>query len=73
MNTQKNITFQNALDIIETLPEYQQEDIVDIIHNRLIEHRRDILAGEIKAARDEFKRGEVKKGSVDSLMKELSE
>jgi hypothetical protein len=67
------ITFQKALDIVESLPEYQQEDLVDIIRRRLIEQRRDRLADSIRGAREEYARGEVKKGSVDDLMKELSE
>ena len=67
------ITFQKALDIVESLPEYQQEDLVDIIRRRLIEQRRERLADSIRGAREEYARGEVKKGSVDDLMKELSE
>lgn len=73
MQTQKNVTFQDALDIIEALPEYQQEDIVNIIRKRLIEHRREFLAENIKKAREEYKSGEVKKGNVNDLMRELSE
>ena len=67
------ITFQKALDIVESLPEYQQEDLVDIIRRRLIEQRRERLADSIREAREEYARGEVKKGTVDDLMKELSE
>ena len=66
------ITFQKALDIIESLPEYQQEDLINIIRRRLIEQRRNLLADSIKEAKEEYARGEVKKGSVDDLMKELS-
>jgi hypothetical protein len=65
-------TFQEALDIIESLPEYQQENIISIIHRRLIEHRRELLANNIKETRKEYARGEVKRGSVDDLMKELN-
>ena len=68
-----DVTFQKALDIVESLPEYQQEDLIDIIRRRLIEQRRDRLADSIREAREEYARGEVKKGSVDDLMKELSE
>lgn len=67
-----NITFQKALEIIESLPEEQRESLVDIVKHRLIEERRDRLAKSIKKARDEYKRGEIKKGSVDDLMDELS-
>ena len=67
------VTFQEVLDIVESLPEYQQEDLVDIIRRRLIEQRRDKLADSIREAREEYARGEVKRGTVDDLMKELSE
>jgi len=68
-----DVTFQEVLDIVQSLPEYQQEDLIDIIRRRLIEQRRDKLADTIREAREEFARGEVKKGSVDDLIKELSE
>ncbi len=29
------ITFQEALDTIESLPEYQQEDLIDIIRRKI--------------------------------------
>jgi hypothetical protein len=68
-----DVTFQEVLDFVESLPEYQQEDLVDIIRRRLIEQRRERLADSIREARQEYARGEVKKGAVDELMKELSE
>jgi hypothetical protein len=68
-----DVTFQEVLDIVESLPEYQQEDLVDIIRRRLIEQRRDRLADSIREAREEYAGGEVKRGTVDDLMKELSE
>jgi len=73
MPNQQSTSFQNALDLIESLPEYQQEDLIDIIKHRLIEHRRDLIAENIRKAKKEYMRGEVKKGSVDDLMKDLSE
>ena len=30
------VTFQRALDVIESLPKYQQEDIIDIVRHRQI-------------------------------------
>lgn len=66
-------TFQEVLEIIESLPEYQQEDIVKIIRKRIIEHKREELAKSVKEAREEYARGEIKRGSVDDLMKDLLE
>lgn len=73
MSTQQTVTFQEAIDVIESLPEYQQESLIDIIQRRLIEHKRELLVETIRGAREEFARGEVKEGTVDDLMRELSE
>ncbi len=72
MSNRQTVTFQGVLDIIALLPEYQQEDIIDIIQHRLIEHRRELLAENIRGAKEEYARGEVKKGTVDELMRELA-
>ena len=72
MSNRQTIVFQKALDVIESLPEHQQEDLIGIIRHRIIEHRRELLAENIKETRKEYARGEVKKGAVDDLMKELS-
>ena len=73
MPKQRNVTFQEALNIIESLPEYQQKNLIDIIRHRLIEHGRDLISENIKEAKEAYAKGEVKKGTVDELMKELSE
>lgn len=72
MSNQQTVTFQEALDVVESLPEYQQEDLVDILRHRLIEHRRKSLAENIRKAREEYARGKVRKGTVDDLMRDLS-
>ena len=73
MSNSQTVTFQDALDVVESLPEHQQKDLIDIIRRRIIEHRRDLLAENIRKARQEFARGEVKSGSVADLIKELAE
>ena len=73
MSIQQTVTFQGAIDVIESLPEYQQESLIDVIQHRLIEHRRELLAENIKEARKEFARGEGEKGTAIDLMRELSE
>ena len=45
----------------------------DIIERRRIERRRQLLAESIKKARAEYAMGEVTRGSVDDLVKELAE
>jgi len=65
------VTFQKALEIIESLPEEQRESLIEIVKHRLIEERRDRLAQSIKEAREEYRQGKVKKGTVDDLMHDL--
>jgi hypothetical protein len=73
MQDRQTVTFQEALEIVESLPEYQQDDLVDIIRRRRIDRRRELLAESIQQARAEYARGEISRGSVDDLMKELPE
>jgi len=65
------VTFQKALEIIESLPEEQRESLVEVVKHRLIEERRDRLAQSIKEAREEYKQGKVKRGNIDDLMRDL--
>ena len=66
------VTFQKALEIIESLPEEQRESLIELVKLRLLEERRDRLARRIQEAREEFSRGEFKRGTVDELIRELS-
>lgn len=69
----KTTTFDEALDIIESFPEEQRESMVEIIKRRLIEERRERLAQTVKEAREEYARGEVRRGTVDDLMREIAQ
>ncbi len=69
----KRVNFQEVLEIIESFPEEQRESLIEIVKCRLVEERRNQLAQGIKEAKEEFKRGEVKRGTVDDLMRELPE
>jgi len=69
----KTATFDEALDIIESFPEDQRESIVEIVKQRLTEERRGQLAQTIKEAREEYARGEVRRGTVDDLIREIAQ
>jgi hypothetical protein len=69
----KAVNFQEALEIIESFPVEQRESLIEIIRCRLVEERRNQLAQDIKEAREEFRRGEVTRGTVNDLMRELPE
>lgn len=73
MSSQQTATFQEALDIVESLPEHQQEDLINIIQRRRLERRRELLAESIMEARAEYARGEVTRGTADDLMQEITE
>ena len=73
MSSRQMVTFQEALDVVESLPEHQQEDLILIIQRRRLERRREVLAESIKEARAEYARGEATGGTVDDLMKQLTE
>lgn len=64
----KDITFNDVLEIVDSLPEGQRETLIEIVKHRLIEERRDKLAQRIKEAKEAYAKGEVRKGSVDDLM-----
>jgi len=64
-------TFDEALEIIESFPEDQRESIIEIVKRRLAEERRERLAQTIKEAREEYARGEVRRGTVNDLMREI--
>jgi ribosome recycling factor len=65
------ITFQRALEIVESLSEDQRESLIEIVKHRLIEERRDRLARSIKEAREEYRQGQVRRGSMDDLVRDL--
>ncbi len=67
------VSFSEALELIESLPEEERRDLLDIVRRRLVEERRAEIAKSIQAARGEWVRGEVKRGTVDDLLRELPE
>jgi len=64
-------TFDEVLEIIESFPEDQKESIIEIVKRRLAEERRERLAQTIKEAREEYSCGEVRRGAVNDLMREI--
>jgi len=73
MLVQQIVPFQTVLEMIESLPDYQQENLIGIIKHRLIEQRRDSIAENIRMAREEYVAGEINKGSVDDIMKQIAQ
>jgi len=67
----KESPFQKALATIEALPSHQQVDLVEVMRRRLAESRRDEIAASIREAKADYRRGQVKKGTLVDLMKDL--
>jgi hypothetical protein len=66
MSIHGKVTFQEALDIVESLPESQQEELIEIVHQRLAQYRQDLFVSQRRGSI-----GEVKRNTVEALMKEL--
>lgn len=65
--------FQEVIETVEALPPDDQELLIEIIRQRLIQQRRAELASEVTEVRRAYQRGEVRRGTVADLMKELTE
>jgi hypothetical protein len=57
---------------LKKLPPDDQMLLVEIIRQRLIEKRRMELITHVAEARQAYQSGDVKRGTVDDLMKELA-
>jgi hypothetical protein len=73
MTTRGVTVFQDVLDVMDGLPVQQQEDVLRIMQKRVVEKKRRELAIAVKEARVDYGRGEVRKGTVADLMKDLVE
>ena len=69
----QQVRFQEALETVEALPLYQQEDLIDIMRRRLAERKRMELAEQVRLARAEYARGEIRSGTVADLMREVND
>ena len=66
-----SVSFDEALDLVESLPPDQRAQLIDIVQRRLIEARRQEIANSANEARNALSRVEVRRGSVDDLLEEL--
>jgi len=65
------VTFKEALELIESLPEEERWSLIEIVRRRLVEKRRDEIAESVRQAREDFARGDVKRGTVEDLLRDL--
>jgi hypothetical protein len=67
----KSSDFQRVIEDVETLPVDDQMLLIEIIRQRLIQHRRSELVAEVAEARQAYQAGDVRRGTVEDLLKEL--
>lgn len=63
--------FQQALEAVEALSLEDQSMLLDILHKRLRQQRRNELLKEVAEVRQDYAQGNVKFGSIADFMAEL--
>ena len=67
----QTVTFDQALDIIEALPEQQQDSLLEILHKRRLEKRREAFIREVKESEHQYATGQVVRGNSAAIMEAL--
>jgi len=63
--------FAEVLEAADRLSLEDQQSVVEILHHRILERRREELAREIREAEEEFQAGESKPRSAKELLEEI--
>jgi hypothetical protein len=66
-------SFQELIESVEALPIEDREILMEIVNKRIIEQRREELVADMEASLEAYKRGDVRSGTVDNLLKDLEE
>lgn len=62
---------QQAIEIIESLSLDEQRQLIEIVRQRLIQYQRAELVAQVAEARQAYQQGEVNRGTVADLMREI--
>jgi len=65
-------SFQELIESVEALPLDDQQILMDIINRRIIEQRRDELVADMEESLEAYRKGEVRIGTVDYILKDLN-
>jgi len=68
----RNITIEQVLESIDSLGTEDQVYVLEVLSKRIIELRRRSIAEKAREAEKAYKKGRVKRGSVDDLWKDLN-
>jgi uncharacterized protein (DUF433 family) len=64
---------QQAIEIAESLSPDEQRQLIGIVRQRLIQYQRAELVREVAEARQAYQQGQVSRGTVADLMRELDQ
>jgi hypothetical protein len=64
--------FQTAIEVVEGLPPEDQETLIELIHHRLVEHRRDEIARHAAETLQAVREGRAQYGTFEDLEDDLS-
>jgi hypothetical protein len=67
----KTRSFQGAIETVEALSLEDQAMILEIIRHRLIQQQRADLIQQVAEARQDYRDGRVRRGTVDDILAEL--
>lgn len=73
IQVEKTSTFQKVIEAVEALSPEEQAILVNIIHKRLQQQRRDELLQAVAESRQAYAEGNIRSGSVSDLLKELDD
>ena len=66
-------SINEVLDILDKMPLEEQVFIIDILHNRIKEKRRDEILKNAQETLEERKKGLTRKGNVADLLRDLND
>lgn len=63
--------FDDVLEAADQLSLEEQATLVDVLHHRIAERRRSVIAMDIRTARKEFEAGRCKPATPGDLLKDI--
>ncbi len=65
------LAFGEVLEVVDTMSLEEQETLIEVVHRRIIERRREELVKEVQDAQKEFQAGHCHPMTPDELMAEI--
>ena len=67
----ETLTFNDLLEAITRLSSDEQEMLAEIVRKRVIEQRREEISRNAKTAREQYLKGELRRGTLADLEEDL--